>query len=118
MAATDSGSNAPGPSAEKAPDWAAKATQMVDSAVVLVRDKATVPVLRVAEYVVFGVVALLSLVVVILVVPIALIRILDVYLFHWRVWASYASVGGLFALLGLVLLRLRSPKPAVAEVRK
>lgn len=91
-------------------DWAAAATAKVEEVVSLVRDRTITPVLRVVQYVVFGLLALSIVALLAVLGAVGLVRILDNYLFHQRVWASYVIVGGIFSAGGLFLMRMRRPR--------
>ena len=101
-------------------DWTVQAADLIETAVVAVRDKTTVPLRTAARAVVYGiaisVVGALSVVLAI----VAAIRGLTLLLtplvghgpgHHHRVWASYALVGGIFTLAGLFLLRKAEATP-------
>jgi hypothetical protein len=101
-------------------DWSVQAADLIETAVVTVRDKTTVPLRTAARAVVYGialsVVATLSIVLAI----IAAVRGLTLALaplvgrgpgHQHRVWASYALVGGIFTLAGLFLLRKAEATP-------
>jgi hypothetical protein len=103
-----------------ADDWSVQAADLIETAVVTVRDKTTVPLRTVARAVVYGialsVVAVMSMVLAI----IAAVRGLTLALTplvgrgpggHHRVWVSYAIVGGIFTLAGLFLLRKAEATP-------
>jgi hypothetical protein len=93
---------ATGPGAGAGGDWPRKAVDAVDLVVDTIHDRAIRPALLAARAVVFGLlVAVLSLVVLVL-LSVGLVRLLDVYAFGGRVWISYAVLGGLFSLAGLL----------------
>lgn len=99
------GADEPGPVAGGATvtaEWPRKAADAVDLVVDTIHDKAIRPALLAARAVVFGVlVAVLALVVLVL-LSVGLVRLLDVYAFGGRVWISYAVLGGIFSLAGLL----------------
>jgi len=96
-------------------DFAAKAAARVEGLVEVLRDRSVRPVFNVVNYVIFGLTALFLLVVIMVLFPIALVRLLDVFVFGGRVWASDATVGGIFALAGLFLLSRRRGRTGEAE---
>jgi hypothetical protein len=89
-------------------DWPSKAAGQVETLVSAIRDKTVNPVLSIAQVVVFGLIALFMLLVLTVVLSVAILRLLDVLLFHRHVWASYTVLGGIFSLLGLLLLSRRN----------
>jgi hypothetical protein len=93
----------PGPAqGGMAAGWPRKAADAIDLVVDTIHDKAIRPAMLAARAVVFGLlVAVLSLVVLVL-LSVGLVRLLDVYAFGGRVWISYAVLGGLFTLAGLL----------------
>ena len=83
-------------------EWPRKAADAVDLVVDTIHDKAIRPALLAARAVVFGIlVAVLALLVLVL-LSVGLVRLLDVYAFGGRVWISYAVLGGIFSLAGLL----------------
>jgi hypothetical protein len=91
-------------------EWPKKAADTVDLVVDTIHDKAIRPVLLAARIVVFGLlIAVLSSVVLIL-LSIGLLRLLDVYAFPGRVWLSYAVVGGVFTVIGLLAWTKRTSR--------
>ncbi len=106
---------ATGPMASLPADWPKKAADAVDLAVDTIHDKAIRPVFLVARTIAFGVlVAVLALAVVVW-LSVGFVRLLDVYVVGGRVWISYAVLGGLFTVAGLVAWSRRSAGPAVGE---
>ncbi len=96
--------------AELTEDLPAKAADLVDSAVSLVRDKAIRPLILVARGIVYGTVAAVLAIFVIVMVAIGLIRLLDVYAFPGDIWASYLLVGFVFSASGITLWALRTSR--------
>ena len=88
-------------------DWPAQATETVENVVVAVRDKSVKPLTTVARGLVYGLVAGAVVVVVICLSSVGVLRLLDIYLFPGRIWASYAMLGGIFTLAGLLLWTFR-----------
>jgi undecaprenyl pyrophosphate phosphatase UppP len=91
-------------------DWAAVATAKVESVVSVIRDRTVTPVQRIVRYAIFGLLAIFIATLLAVLVGIGAVRVLDNYLFHWRVWASYLVIGGIFSAIGLLLSRMRHPR--------
>jgi hypothetical protein len=91
-------------------DWAAVATAKVESVVSIIRDRTVTPVQRAVRYAIFGLLAAFIATLLAVLVGIGAVRVLDNYVFHWRVWASYLVIGGIFAAIGLLLSRMRHPR--------
>ena len=92
-------------------DWTAKATDTIEQAVSLVRDKATVPARTTARALVYGISLLMVVVVAVTLAVIAALRISIVYLpagtapnGQPRVWVSYVLIGGILTIVALFLL--------------
>jgi hypothetical protein len=98
-------------------DWPARAADLVDTLVALLRDKTVRPLALVARVVVFGILVFAAALVTVVFVSIALIRLLTVYAFDGRVWASDLVVGAVFVLIGVVAWTqraTRAPKAGAA----
>jgi len=92
-------------------DWPEKAVGAVDLVVDTLHDKALRPVMLAARAVVFGLlIATLSLVVLIL-LAVGLVRLLNVYAFNNHVWISYAIIGAVFSVGGLLIWTKRTAGP-------
>jgi hypothetical protein len=89
-------------------DIPVRATDLVDTLVGLLRDKAVRPLTLVTRAVVFGIIIFAATLLTVVLVSIALIRILTVYAFDGRVWLSDLVVGAIFVALGLVAWSRRS----------
>jgi len=76
-----------------------------------VRDKTSVPLVTVARALVFGLLAAVMGVVVAVVAVVMLIRVIDVVTGEGNVWIAYLAVGGLFAVVGALLLRKANTTP-------
>jgi hypothetical protein len=108
---SDSGvSGASGNGGASGNDWAAVATAKVESVVSIIRDHTVTPVQRIVRYAIFGLLAVFIATLLAVLVGIGAVRVLDNYLFHWRVWASYLVIGGIFSAIGLLLSRMRRPR--------
>jgi len=99
-------------------DLASEATELIESVVLTVKEKATIPLTTAARAVVYGlVIAVLGVVALILLV-VAVVRISDVWLIGWagrvhgahRLWIVYGLLGLLFSLGGLALWSRRTTK--------
>jgi hypothetical protein len=89
-------------------DIPVRATDLVDTLVGLLRDKAVRPLTLVTRAVVFGIIVFAASVVTVVLVSIASIRILTVYAFGGRVWLSDLVVGAVFVVAGLFAWSRRS----------
>lgn len=94
-----SGAEPPRPLAE----WPTKVAGAVESVAAVVRSKAVRPLQSVARAVVFGVVVAVMGIVLAILVAVGTVRVLNVYLFGGQEWASYAVVGGIFLLAGVLV---------------
>ncbi len=103
-------SAATGIGAELTEELPAKAADLVDSAVSLVRDKAIRPLILVARGIVYGTVAAVLAIFVLVMLAVGLIRLLDVYAFPGNIWASYLLVGFVFSAAGITLWALRTSR--------
>ena len=79
-----------------------RGADLVDTLVVLLRDKAVNPLTLATRAVVFGIIIFAASVVTITLLSITLIRILTVYAFDGRVWLADLVVGALFVVVGMV----------------
>jgi hypothetical protein len=98
-------------------DWPARATDLVDSLVSLLRDKTVRPLSLVARVIVFGILVFAAALVTVVLASIALIRLLTVYAFDGRVWAADLLVGAVFVVIGVVAWTqraTRAPKAGAA----
>jgi len=91
--------------ADELPD---KAVDTVDLVVAFVHNKAVRPLVVATRAIVFGILIAVLATVVLLLVSIAVLRLLDVYAFPGRIWASYAVLGAVFTLGGLLTWSRRS----------
>jgi hypothetical protein len=96
-------------------DWTVELTDRLESAVAAVRDRTTVPVVRLAQIIVYGVVAGLLAAVLVFLFVITITRLLDSYLPFEpearRVWVADAIASAIFLTSGLFLWRRRGPTP-------
>ncbi|MFI5041891.1 MAG: hypothetical protein ACHQNA_08595 [Acidimicrobiales bacterium] len=98
----------PGPTAPgESKDWTVQAADTVESVVLTVKEKTTVPLTTAARGLVYGIVVGVLGIMALILVAVAMIRFLTVYLpvgkNHglYRVWVSDLIVGGIFTLAGL-----------------
>ncbi|HUY66556.1 MAG TPA: hypothetical protein VMV06_07040 [Acidimicrobiales bacterium] len=92
-----------------------KGADLVDTLVVLLRDKAVNPLTLATRAVVFGIIIFAASVVTVTLLSITLIRLLTVYAFNGRVWLSDLVVGALFVIVGMVAWSRRSEPSASSE---
>lgn len=107
----------PSPGAPAAGDWPARAADLVDAVVEVLRDKTVRPLTLVARAVVFGVIVMAAATVTVALLSIAAVRLLTVYVFDGRVWASDLLVGAVFVVVGLVAWSRRFAKVPGAAPR-
>ena len=86
-------------------DWTVQAADTVERVVGSVRDKTTVPLTTIARVLVFGLLAAIVGTATLVFLTIGLVRAVDVYTGDGNVWIAHASVGGIFTLVGVFLLR-------------
>ncbi len=96
------------------PNWAASLADTIVRVVGSVRDKTTKPVLTIVRYAIFGLVAVFGGGVALVLLVIAGLRALQdlIDLLAPRrdaAWISYAALGIIFSVVGLVLLKKRFP---------
>ncbi len=87
-------------------DWVAGAVDTLESVVDAIRSKTTEPALRIAQTIVFGLLATGVAIMMLLLLTIGSVRALDAYL-PQGVWLAYLVVGGVFTFIGLILWRKR-----------
>jgi hypothetical protein len=96
-------------------DLPTRGTELVDSLVELLRDRAVRPLTLATRAVVFGIIILAASLVTLVLVSITLIRLLTVYAFDGRVWLSDLVVGAVFVVIGLVAWSRRTEPSAPAK---
>jgi ABC-type nickel/cobalt efflux system permease component RcnA len=94
---------------KKEPDLVDRALGALDHGLDVVHDKVLRPIILAGRALAYGLVIALAAIVFVAVTVIGLIRLLDVYAFAGREWLSYASVGTVSLVAGLVIWRLRRP---------
>jgi hypothetical protein len=90
-------------------DLAGTAMSWIDNVVDTLHDRVIRPILLVGRSVAFSFIIAFSLLVVAVALCVALLRLLDVYAFPEHQWASWALLGLLFTVGGLVIWRNRRP---------
>jgi hypothetical protein len=98
-------------------DWTSEATEAIESLVLTVKDKTTVPATTIARGVVYGIVIAALGVAAAICLAIAGVRFLTVYLpvgrvnhGHHRVWVADLLLGLLFTIAGLFCWSRRATK--------
>lgn len=91
------------------PDLVDRLLGFVDHTLDVVHDKVLRPIILAARFVAYGLIIALAAVVLVAVVVIGFVRLLNIYAFHGRDWLSYAVVGALSVVTGMVLWRQRRP---------
>jgi len=80
------------------PDWTDRAADVVEQAVVLVRDRTVLPAQRAAKAVVYGLLAAFFATTAAVLLGILLFRVLTIPL---PVWAAWMVLGGIFVVAGV-----------------
>jgi uncharacterized membrane protein YqjE len=95
-------------------DWTVEVTDRIELVVGTVRDKTTVPVMKVANGLVFGVVAAILGLLTLFFAVLLIIRLLYVYVpidpLSRRVWIVDAIAAAIFLGSGAFLWRMRQPR--------
>ena len=91
------------------PDIVDKALHSFDHVLDLVHDKVLRPSCLAGRAIAFGLIILLAVIVLVVALVIGLFRLFDVYVFAGHEWLSYAVVGALFVVAGMVIWRRRRP---------
>lgn len=94
------------------PEFPRKTVDLIDRWVGFVRDRTTKPVVSLVRAIVFGTIVLVVSISLVVVALIGLVRgtqvLFELFLSERRaVWATYFSLGGLFLLVGALLMRAR-----------
>jgi hypothetical protein len=96
-------------------DWTVQVTDRLESAVAVVRDKTTIPVIKLAQIIVYGVVAGVFAAILLFLFVLTFTRVLDSYLPFEpearRVWVADAIATAIFLTSGLFLWHRRGPTP-------
>lgn len=91
------------------PDIVDKALHSFDHVLDVIHDRVLRPILLAGRALAYGLIIVLAVLVLLVALVIGLFRLFDVYLFASHQWISYASIGALFVLAGLVIWRRRRP---------
>lgn len=92
------------PAVGEGSDWTVQAADTVERLVGGLRDKTAVPLTTVARALVYGLLAAIMAAATLVLVIIGVVRAVDVYL-PGEVWSAHLLVGGIFTVLGGLLLR-------------
>ena len=101
-------------------DWAVQTADTIERVVVTVRSKTADPVVGIARWVVFGLLAAFVGSMALVLLAVVMIRVLDVYLpkdvfgVH-HVWLAYFIAGAVFSLIGFALFAKARPRPVDRE---
>lgn len=98
-------------------DWTAQAADTVERLVTGLRDKTATPLTVVARAIVYGLLAAVMGLATAVLVIIGLLRAIDVYL-PGEVWAAHLLLGGIFTVLGGLLLRTAGANKKVSRDRR
>ena len=92
-------------------DWTVQTADTIDRVVTTIRSKTSDPLVGIARWVVFGLLAAIVATLALVLLAVASVRALVVYLPFGddRVWAAYLIAGGIFALAGLFAFRKARP---------
>ena len=91
------------------PDVVDRALHSFDHVLDVVHDRVLRPILIIGRTVAFGFIILLMALVLVTALIIGFVRLLNVYLFAGHEWITYAIVGVLSLIAGLVIWRRRRP---------
>ena len=93
-------------------DWTVQAADTIDRVVTTIRSKTSEPLVGLARWVVFGLLATVVGTMMLVLLAIGSVRALIVYLpfGDHRVWAADLVVGGIFVLTGLLVFRKARPR--------
>ncbi len=93
----------------KKPDLVDRVLGLLDHALDVVHDNVLRPLIIAGRAVAFGLIALVATVVLVLVLVVGLTRLLNVYAFAGHEWITYAVLGAVFTVTGMVIWRQRRP---------
>lgn len=82
---------------------------IVDRVLDTIHDRVIRPILLVGRFIAYGLILLLVSFFLVSMIIIGLIRVLNVYVFTGHEWLSYAVIGALFLLIGMLIWRRRRP---------
>lgn len=97
------------------PNWAERVTNLFADFIEKIRSRTTQPLIYLARAIVFGIIAVVGVVISVAFLLIGLTRLLQDTLDTWfardtAVWASYFIIGGIFMLVGMILMKKRYTK--------
>ncbi len=92
-------------------DWTDQVTDLIVDSVDKVRSRTTGPILEIARGSVHAIVALVLAVPIAILAVVLSIRVLTYFVFR-EVWITYAVLGTLMVVIGVVLWSLRRPRRA------
>jgi hypothetical protein len=95
---------------QRDPDFVDKTFSRLDHALDIVHDRVLRPIFIAGRAIAFGFILFLMAIVFIVALVIGLVRLFDVYVFASHQWLTYACIGALFVVAGLVIWRYRRPK--------
>jgi hypothetical protein len=93
----------------KEPDLVDRLLSAFDHVLDIVHDKVLRPIIMAARALAYGFIIVLAALVFVAALIIGLIRLLNIYAFHGHEWITYASVGAVSLIFGLVIWRRRRP---------
>ena len=95
-------------------DWTVQTADTIDRVVTTIRTKTSEPLVGLARWVVFGLLAAVVGTMALVLLAIGAVRALIAYLPFGdnRVWAADLLIGGIFVLTGLLLFRMARPREA------
>jgi hypothetical protein len=93
-------------------DWTVQTADTIDRVVTTIRSKTSEPLVGIARWVVFGLLAAVVGTMALVLLAIGSVRALIAYLPFGdnRVWAAHLVVGGIFVSAGLLLFRKARPR--------
>jgi len=91
------------------PDLVDRLLAAFDHVLDVVHDKVLRPIIMAARALAYGFVIVLVALVFVAALVIGFIRLLNIYAFHGHEWISYAVVGAVSLIIGLVIWRRRGP---------
>jgi hypothetical protein len=93
-------------------DWTVQTADTIDRVVANIRSKTSDPLVGIARWIVFGLLAFILGTLAVALLAIAAVRVVVVYLpvGDNRVWVAQLIVGGFFSLLGVFLFSLTRPR--------
>ncbi|MFI5035685.1 MAG: hypothetical protein ACHQFZ_05715 [Acidimicrobiales bacterium] len=103
-------SNAPS-EPTKRPDLVDRLLGAFDHLLDLVHDNVLRPLIIAGRAIAFGFVAVVAVIVLLVALIIGLTRLMNVYLFAGHEWLTFAVLGAIFLVAGMVIWRWRRPAP-------